>query len=370
MRPAPAEKDIIFPLSDIPNRTAKGRMSRMNPKSNPAIVFTAPGIAQVVSAPVPEPGPADVLVRTERSCISSGTERANLVGDPMIGTNKKPDDPAVFPRHLGYSLCGIVEAAGPEVEGLKPGDRVAASWTKHQLFNVVNARQVYKVPDGISPEDAAWTHIATFPMAALRKCRFEFGESVLVMGLGVLGQLAVKLARAAGAAPVLAGDPAPGKREIAPALGADLALDPSAPDFADRAKEATGGGAKVVVEVTGVDRALDSALDATARFGRVALLGCTRHSAFAIDYYRKVHGRGVTLVGAHTMARPKFESSGGWWTERDDAQAFLRMLSLGRVSLAGFTDEVHAVADAPGVYSRLAAGGPFPNVQFDWSAMA
>ena len=336
--------------------------------NNPGIVFTAPCVAEVIETPKPSPGPGQVQVRTVRTCVSSGTERANLVGDPMIGTNVKDGAAAVFPRHLGYSASGVVEAVGEGVESVKPGDRVCASWTKHQAFNLVPERQVYRLPDGVSFEDAAWVHIATFPMAALRKCHFEFGESVLVMGQGILGQLAVKLARAAGAAPVLAADPVPGKREAALALGADFAVDPSAPDFAESVKAVTGGGAKVVVEVTGIDRALDNALDATAWRGRVALLGCTRHSNFAIDYYRKVHGRGVTLVGAHTMARPKVESSEGWWTERDDALAFLRMLSLGRVSLAGFTQEVHPVADAPEVYKRLAAGGPFPSVQFNWEA--
>ena len=334
--------------------------------NNPSIVFTAPNVAEVLEKPVPEPRPGEVLVRSIRSCVSSGTERANLVGDPMIGTNVKDGAPAVFPRHLGYSLCGMVEAVGEGVASVRPGDRVAASWTKHMLFNAVPERQVYRVPDGVSSEAAAWTHVATFPMAALRKCHFEFGESVLVMGQGILGQLAVLLARAAGAAPVVAADPVPAKRERALALGADLAFDPSVPDFADRVKDATGGGARVVVEVTGVDRALDNALDATARFGRVALLGCTRHSTFAIDYYRKVHGRGVTLVGAHTMARPKNDSSPGWWTERDDAFAFLRLLALGRIALDGFVEEVHPLSDAPAVYTRLAAGGPFPNVQFDW----
>ncbi len=335
--------------------------------NNPSILFTAPNVAEVLETPVPQLAPGTVLVRAARTCVSSGTERANLTGDPMIGTNVKDGATAVFPRHLGYSLCGTVEAVGEGVASVRPGDRVAASWTKHMLFNVVPERQIYRVPDGVSSEAAAWTHIATFPMAALRKCRFEFGESVLVMGQGILGQLAVLIARAAGAAPVIAADPVGAKRERALALGADLAFDPSAPDFADRVKDATDGGARVVVEVTGVDRALDNALDAVARFGRVALLGCTRHSTFAIAYYRKVHGRGVTLVGAHTMARPKQESSNGWWTERDDALAFLRLLDLGRLSLDGFAEEVHPIADAPAVYTRLAAGGPFPNVQFDWT---
>ena len=335
--------------------------------TNANIIFTAPNVAEVIDKPVPSPGPEQVLIRTARTCISSGTERANLIGDPMIGTNVKDGAPAVFPRHLGYSASGVVEAVGEGVESVKPGDCVAASWTKHSAFNVVPERQAYRIPDGVSFEEAAWTHIVTFPMAALRKCRLEFGESVLVMGQGVLGQIAVKLARAAGAAPIVVGDPVAAKRETALALGADFAFDPSVPGFGEQVKAVTDGGAKVVVEVTGVDRALDNALDATARFGRVALLGCTRHSNFAIDYYRKVHGRGVTLVGAHTMARPKGDSSNGWWTERDDALAFLRLLSLGRISLAGFTQEVHPISDAPAVYTRLAAGGPFPAVQFDWN---
>ena len=336
--------------------------------TNPNIIFTAPNVAEVIDKPMPEPGPGQILIRTARTCISSGTERANLIGDPMIGTNVKDGDPVVFPRQAGYSSSGTVEAVGEGVKSLKPGDRVAAGWTKHAAFNVVTERRAYLLPEGLSFEESAWTHIATFPMAALRKCHLEFGESVLVMGQGVLGQIAVKLARLAGAAPVVVGDPVAAKREAALALGADFAFDPSAPDFGERVKAVTDGGAKVVIEVTGVDKALDNALDATARFGRVALLGCTRHSNFAIDYYRKVHGRGVTLIGAHTMARPSFDSSSGWWCERDDGLAFLRLLSLGRLSLAGFTQEVHPVSDAPAVYARLAAGGPFPTVQFDWDA--
>ena len=95
--------------------------------NNPSIVFTAPNVAEVVDRPVPEVRPGEVLVRSLRSCVSSGTERANLVGDPMIGTKVKDGAPAVFPRHLGYSLCGTVEAVGAGVASVRPGDRVAAS---------------------------------------------------------------------------------------------------------------------------------------------------------------------------------------------------------------------------------------------------
>ena len=82
-------------------------------------------------------------------------------------------------------------------------------------------------------------------------------------------------------------------------------------DFSKKAKELTGGGAKVGIEVTGIGAGLDGILDCMARFGRVALLGCTRNKEFTIDYYRKVHGPGITLIGAHTNARPSCESSNG-----------------------------------------------------------
>jgi threonine dehydrogenase-like Zn-dependent dehydrogenase len=284
-----------------------------------------------------------------------------------MGIQSVKDAPAVFPRQLGYSAAGTVEAVGQGVASVKRGDRVAMSWSCHGALQCRPENRVYPLPEGVSFEAGALTHIAIMPMQALRKCRFEFGESVLVMGQGLLGQLAVKLARTVGAAPVIAADPVPDKRKRALALGADFALDPSAPDFAEQAREITGGGARVVIEVTGVDRALDTALDAVARFGRIALLGCTRRSEFAIDYYRKVHGRGVTLVGAHNQARPDHDSSPGWWTVRDDALAYLRLVALGHLDMSGFVEEVHPIADAPAVYTRLAAGGPFPSLQFDWT---
>ena len=189
------------------------------------------------------------------------------------------------------------------------------------------------------------------------------------MGLGVLGLIAVKLLRAAGAAPIIACDPIEGKRRQAIDLGADYALNPFDPDFASKVKALTNGGANVAIEVTGKGQGLDSALDCMARFGRVALLGCTRSSDFTIDYYRKVHGPGVTLIGAHTQARPKSDSFEGWWSERDDALAIIRLIQHKRLTLSDLVEEVHSPVDAQEIFTRLANEPAFPTVQFDWDRM-
>ena len=347
---------------------------------NPNIVFTSAGVAELIDRPMPDPKSGEVLVRVVRSCISSGTERANLIGVPdggvgIFGTATT----TTWPRQCGYSTSGVVEKLGEGVTGLKVGDRVAMSWTLHSAHVCVPAGNAYRIPDGVSFEQAALTHISTFPMAAVRKCRLEIGEGAIVMGQGILGQLAVLILKAAGATPVIAADPVAEKRTRALELGADFALDPTAVDFAAQAKSLCPSeyrkicgrvemsGPKVGIEVTGVGAALNGVLDVIAPFGRIALLGCTRDSDFTVDYYHKVHGRGVTLVGAHTACRNSDESAPGWWTQRDDALAFLRLLALGRISLAGFVDEVHKISACGDVYARLARGGAFPVVQFDWT---
>lgn len=333
------------------------------------IIFTKPNIAELLDYEIGEPREHEVQVALAVSTISSGTERANIMGSTTVAWNRPEAEKAVFPRYNGYSSAGIITKLGDGVEGFAVGDRVALSWTTHTQVLNIKARFVHKLDDSISFADGALAHIATFPLAAIRKCRLEIGESAIVMGLGVLGMIALKLLKAAGAAPIIAVDPDAGKREKAIFLGADYALDPYDPEFAKTAKQLTRGGANVGIEVTGVGAGLDGILDCTARFGRVALLGCTRNSDFPIDYYRKVHGPGITLVGAHTNARPARESAEGWWTEYDDAEAILKLTRLGRLKLSDLVEEVHSPEEATAVYTRLCEEKTFPLVQFDWSEL-
>ena len=345
---------------------------------NRNIIFTKKNTAELVEKPMPEVGPGQVRVKLVRSTVSSGTERANVTGCNVVSIWDPPDAPVVWPRQSGYSSSGVVDAVGEGVASVKPGDRVAMSWTLHSEYVAVPEDRVYRLPDGVSFEAGALAHISTFPMAAIRKCGLELGESAIVMGQGILGQLAVMLLKCAGAAPVIAVDPVAEKREAALRLGADFAFDPTAADFRERVLAVcpladhgiyTGeraSGVKVAIEVTGLGAGLNNVLDVMAPMGRVALLGCTRDSDFSVDYYHKVHGRGVSLIGAHTWARPANDSSAGLFTHRDDAQTFLKLLALGRLSVAGYVADVRSPADCCAVYAELAKGGAFPITQFDW----
>ena len=332
---------------------------------NKQILFTAKNTAELVPCDLPAPQPNEIVVRTAVTTVSNGTERANVTGDPNVSITSGGE--VSFPRACGYSASGTVVAVGAAVTTHAVGDRVALYGSHHKAYNVLPAARAFRIPDGVSFAAASMSYIAIFPMAAIRKTRVEMGESALVMGLGTLGLIAVSLLRTAGACPIVAADPTPARRALALTAGADYALDPTAPDFAEQVKAITDGGARVAIEVTGVGAGLNGALDCMARFGRVALLGCTRSSDFTVDYYRKVHGPGITLIGAHTMARPANDSAPGWFTTADDMRAVLTLMEMGRLDLDRLICERATPEECPAVYRRLAEGTDFPAVmQFVW----
>ena len=180
---------------------------------NKQIVFTKPNTAELLDVDYSKPNDNEVVVKTEFSTVSCGTEKANITGDPNIAGSAAPD--ATFPRMLGYSSSGYVTEKGKNVTSVEIGDRVIVYWGKHKRYNTVPEENVVKITDdSISMQEAAISFIATFPMAAIRKTRLEIGESAMVMGLGLLGQLAVRLLKAAGAVPIIAADPVPGRRDV------------------------------------------------------------------------------------------------------------------------------------------------------------
>ncbi len=326
------------------------------------IVFTDFHKAELLEVDVKELLENEVLVEMEYTVVSGGTERASIMGMPNAGGMK-------FPKSLGYCGVGYVREIGSAVTTVSVGDRVLVYHGKHMKYNVRPESDVTRVTDdGVSSLDAAFVIIASMGLGGVRKLELELGESAMVMGLGLLGIFAVQFCRLSGAYPVIAADPNPARRALALRLGADYALDPLAPDFESEVMRVTGGkGVRATVEVTGVSSAMCTALRCASRMGRIALLGCTRVSDSAVDYYSQVHKPGVRLIGAHNMVRPRVESYPHHWTHQDDCTAILSLLAAGRIEVAPIVSRVVSPTEAPEVYNELCDDPAFPiGTVFDW----
>ena len=328
---------------------------------NKKIYFTRIHKAELLDAELPEQKENEVLTEMEYTVISGGTERACIMG--MNNTSQK------FPMSLGYCGVGRVVKIGDAVTEFAIGDRVLVYHGQHAKYNISPVEKLTKVTDdSISSLDAAFVVIASMGLGGVRKLELELGESAMVMGLGLLGMFAVQFCRLSGANPVIAADFNPARRELALKLGADFAFDPSDPDFVDQVKAVTKGkGVRGIVEVTGVSAAMKQALECASWMGRISLLGCTRVSDCAVDYYRQVHRPGVKLIGAHNFVRPKVESYPHHWTHHDDCEAILDMISSGRVQVAPMVSRVVSPKDCTEIYNQLCDDPAFPmGTVFDW----
>lgn len=338
---------------------------------NRQIIFAKPNLAQLIEKNVSDDLDCNgVLVKTEYTAISNGTERANLTGELNINGSKKLEK-VVFPRTLGYSGVGIVEKVGERVTRVKVGDRVIIYFGTHSQYNVTDEENVYRIDyESVASEEASMIVIAGFSLAGVRKTRLELGESILITGLGILGMFAVEIAKAAGAVPVIASDLYENRLKLAKKIGAEYVLNSASKNYKNHVMEITKKkGVDVAIEVTGVSSGLIHTLDCMAMFGRVSLLGCTRNPDQLIDLYHKVHYPGVSLIGAHNFARPKYESSPGRWTKDDDFETILKLLDKKRLDFTSLISEIHSPEEAEDVYNRLAYDGKnFPiGVLFDWN---
>jgi 2-desacetyl-2-hydroxyethyl bacteriochlorophyllide A dehydrogenase len=329
------------------------------------VVFASKGKAELEEFEVPSPKAGEVLLESDYSVISAGTERANLIALPNTETSKKG-----FPCYPGYCGAGRVVAVGEGVENLSGGDRAVAVWGGHRSHVIKTAQQVLKIEeDSIDTLDAAFARIASFSMLAVRKLHIELGESAMIAGMGILGIFALQFARLSGAIPVVVADFDSTRRDLAMKLGATAAFSPDEDQFVEKVKAATAGtGPNAVIEVTGSAAALQQALEYIAWEGRIALLGCTRISDVPIDFYKYVHLRGISLIGAHTNTRAKQESSPGRWTELDDYRTFLKFLAAGVIQTQPIISEIVSPEETPNVYARLAEDvNPPLGIVFDWN---
>ena len=347
----------------------------------------------VRDVPTPRCPPGGVLVENAFSAISSGTERARvqLAQKPLIAKARaRPDlvrqvierarrDGVVATMRavqqrlseeigVGYSSAGRVVEVGEHARGVRPGDRVACAGgtANHAELVAVPANLCVPVPDGVPLESAAITTIAAIAMHGIRLADARVGSRVAVIGCGLVGQIALRLLRAAGAE-TFALDIDAGRVAQARSGGADhaFAIDGST---AGRIAALTGSLGVDEVLVTAAAPSNEPLLlgaSIARERGSLVLVGAVPISFPRAPLYDKELRFRVSRSYGPGRYDPEYEERGldypiGYvrWTEKRNMEAVLHLQARGLVSLSDLV-EVVPVQDAPHAYARL-TGGPQP----------
>lgn len=352
------------------------------------------GELTVLDAPEPGCRPGGVLVRTAYSLISTGTElmkvseaRLSLLGKARarpdqvrkladsvarqgaMATYRKAMDRLDSYTPLGYSLCGTVIEVGEGVEGIREGDLVAAAGNEfalHAEVNWVPSNLCVPVPAGVAPEHAAFATVGSIALQGVRRAEPQLGETACVIGLGLVGQLVVRILTGAGVR-VVGVDTDAARCRLAEKAGA---VTCGAPDEVDRLEqallEASGGlGADHVLLAAGGDTngPVELAVRLARDRARVVDIGKTRLDLPWNDYYEKELDLRFSRSYGPGRYDDRYELDGidyppayVRWTERRNLACFLDLVADGTVDLTPLVAGVHPIDQAPTVYERLRTG--------------
>jgi len=352
------------------------------------------GELAVLDVPAPTCRPGGVLVRSLFSLISTGTEMMkvseasmSMVGmararpdqvrkvldqvqqQGVVNTYKKVMNKLDSYTPLGYSLCGVVTEVGRGAEEFKVGQLVACAGNEqalHAEYNWVPVNLCAAVPDGVAPEHAAFATVASIAMHGVRRGEVQLGETAVVIGLGLIGQLVIRLLAAAGVQAVGV-DPVEARCRLAEKAGAALAGSPDDLDTlasglaaitsgrgADHIFLAAGGHTNGPVEVA-VKLARDRA--------RVVDIGKMKLDLPWNAYYEKELDVRFSRSYGPGRYDERYELEGvdypvGYvrWTERRNLESFLELLARNSLEVASLIDGVFPFTDAAKVYGDLKEG--------------
>ena len=348
----------------------------------------------VEDVPAPKVQPGCALVRVRHSLISSGTESGFVASGGTAGLAlKKARDPLnveKVKRKLatvgikgtidivrdkllqfqapGYSTAGVIVDVADDVPGFRVGDRVACAgvgYASHAEFNVVPHNLLTPIPDGVDFEEAAFVTLGAIAMQGVRQAAPTFGETIVVLGLGLLGQLAAQMVRAAGCH-VIGCDPIAEKRELALSLGADAACGPGElPDAVAEWTAGHGADAVVVCAASKESKVTVQALEMCRQKGRVAIVGAVGMDLPREPLYMKELDFRLSCSYGPGRYQPNYEERGldypiGYvrWTEGRNMAAFLRMIADQRVRVRELVTTVKPVAEAKAAYDSILGGDP------------
>lgn len=346
------------------------------------------GVIDVRDVPVPTLTDTFVLVRNSNSVISAGTEKTKidmgkksllqkakarpdlvkqvlkkLRTEGLVRTFQTVNTRLNSPSPLGYSCAGVVVAVGGLVEGLQPGDRVAcggADYANHAEFVAVPKNLVVKVDNNVSDEDAAFTTVGAVALQGVRLADPKLGETFLVLGLGLLGQIAVQILRANGCH-VLALDLDAALVQRAEGFGA-TGIYPGV-DAEAVCKDLTAGfgvDGVVVCAGTSSNQPIELCGAVTRAKGRVVVVGAVRMDIPREDYFKKEISVVISRSYGPGRYDPHYEENGHDYprayvrfTEQRNMQTFLELVAQQKVDVQSLITHRFSVDQAPDAYSLL-----------------
>ncbi|MDQ3632472.1 MAG: bi-domain-containing oxidoreductase [Actinomycetota bacterium] len=353
------------------------------------------GRIEVLDVPPPTVSPEGVLVDVRASLLSAGTERTKVQAGRKNLVQKarsRPDQVALVvekarrdgikdtvaavrtrledPSSLGYSAAGVVLSTGALVRELAPGDRVACGggdYAVHAEIDHVPGNLCVPLPEAVTFEQGAFATVGAIAMHGVRQADVSLGERVAVIGLGLVGQLAGMLLRAAGCT-VVGIDLDETLLERARSNGALDRLAPRASLEPDRLPPGIGEcDAVLITAATSSDDPVELAAALCRDRGRVVVVGVVGLSLSRARYYDKEIDLRLSRSYGPGRYDRTYEERGidypiGYvrWTERRNMEAFVELVAAGRLDLAGLISERVPVQQAPSAYDRLASSTTSP----------
>lgn len=346
------------------------------------------GVVEINEVPVPALTDKFVLVRNSTSVISAGTEKTKIdMGKKSLLQKAKARPDLVkqvigkirteglkktlqtvnsrldSPSPLGYSCAGTVVAAGGLVEGIQPGDRVAcggADYANHAEFVAIPKNLVVKIPDNVSDEEAAFTTVGSIALQGVRLAEPLLGETFLVVGLGLLGQITVQLLKANGCN-VIGTDLDPALVKRAEGYGAvSIAPGGNVVSICHSLTSGHGVDGVLVCAGTSSNTVIEMCGAVTREKGRVVVVGAVRMDIPREDYFKKEISVVISRSYGPGRYDPFYEESGNDYpfgyvrfTEQRNMETFLALVSQGRLDIKGLITHRFSVDEADQAYQLI-----------------
>jgi len=333
-------------------------------KKNPTLVFKAVNQAVLEERPLPQAEGDDyILIKTEKSILSAGTELACLGG----GESWAP-----FPYVPGYGSVGTIVDMGTAVKDFTVGDRVF-TYGRHEAHSLANT-VTQRVPDGMAAEEAVFARMAAVAITARRVSDAEFGDFVAVLGLGLVGNFAAQLFTLSGCE-VIGIDPSPNRRALAEQCGVAHTLASGA-DLAEKLVNLTNGAkCRSVVDATGVPAVVAKAPELAGKYGELVLLGSPRGEYQSdltpfLNYSHLAKFGNITIKGAHEFRFPIDEHPEQFYRHSfaSNVRIILRSIAKGGLQTKPLLSHQIKPSEASGIYRRLRENPEeCMGVVYDWN---